>query len=108
MNSEHQADTIARSLAQSPPGTFKLFRRSRTGVEGTVEDHLQNMHEIGARVQYALQCGCLLEAIPLRLQIMYFWLWVYFVNEAPTGTQRKKEFGALLDQCERLGLPSNL
>lgn len=41
MNSEHQADTIARSLAQFPPGTFKLFRRSRTRVEGTVEDHLQ-------------------------------------------------------------------
>jgi len=55
-----------------------------------------------------LQCGCLLEVISLRLQIMDYWLRVYFVNEAPTGTQRKKEFGALLDQCERLGLPSNL
>lgn len=100
---DSHTEGMARALESAPPGTFKLFRGSGTGVEDTIQTHLENLGNISQRIERANAAGCFVEVISLRLQIMDFWLRVYFVNCASEGAQRQREFGRLLDQCKELG-----
>ena len=99
---------IKRALASHPPGTFKLFRGTGTGAEENIETHLKNLEDVGRRIKRAIQAECYVEVISLRIQIVDYWLRIYFVNKAHTGMKRRREFGGLLDQCKELGFDNEL
>jgi hypothetical protein len=42
------------------------------------------------------------------MQVIDFWLRVYFANRAPAGEKREREFGRLLTQCHELGIAQDL
>lgn len=105
---EKGASEIAAALASAPRRTFKLFRGTGTGVEENIEAHLQNFSSVGQRIERAKTAGCLIEVISLRLQIMDFWLRMFFVNTVLAGKRCQREFGRLLDQCKELGLSQEL
>jgi len=104
MNEINQVEVISRALASSPPGTYKLYRGEGTGVDIDIEKHMRNLASVGKYIKHAKEVGCLIEAISLRLQVIDYWLRVFFVNRAPSGVKRQREFGRLLDQCINLGL----
>lgn len=108
MQSKNDNESLIRALANSPPGTFKLYCGSGTGADDNILDHLKNINTIGDRIKHAINAGCLLEVISLRLQIIDYWLRVYFVNKAKLAKKRGKEFGLLLGQCKNLGFDQGL
>jgi hypothetical protein len=108
MDMENQAEAIRKALSTSPYGTFKLFRGDGTGVDETIEQHMKNHEKFGLRIKHAKEVGCWIEVISLRLQVIDYWLRVYFVNRAPIGNSRRREFGRLLEQCRELGLENNI
>jgi hypothetical protein len=91
-----------------PEGTFRLFRADRVGTEKRIQQHLSNLDEISSRINHAATSGCSIELISLRLQVIDFWLRVFFSNRAPADLAREREFGRLLRQCFDLGLPEPL
>jgi hypothetical protein len=108
MDTERQAEAIRKALATSPYGTFKLFRGEGAGIDETIEQHMKNHEIFGLRIKHAKDVGCWIEVISIRLQVIDYWLRVYFVNKAPVGYIRRKEFGRLLNQCREFGLGINL
>jgi len=99
---------LFHKVENSPLGTFRLFRATGAGTEERIKIHLQNLDEITERLRYAVGVGCVIEVISLRLQVIDFWLRIYFTNRAPAGTKREREFGRLLDQCRQIHLPDDL
>ncbi|MGZ8874793.1 MAG: hypothetical protein ACXW1E_08745, partial [Halobacteriota archaeon] len=97
-----------KELATSPYGIFKLFRGEGTGVDEAIEQHMENHEKFGLRIKHAKDVGCWIEVISIRLQVIDYWLRVYFVNKAPVGYMRRKEFGRLLNQCREFGLGINI
>jgi hypothetical protein len=91
-----------------PPGTFKLYRAVGAGIEENIQQHLKNLDKLKERIKHSVAAGCLIEVISIRLQIIDYWLRIYFVNHPSSSSRRKKEFGALLDQCHKIGLPDDL
>ena len=104
MSKINQIEAISLALASSPPGTYKLYRGDGTGVDIDIEKHMRNLGSVGKHIKHAKEVGCLIEIISLRLQVIDYWLRVYFVNFAPSNVKRQREFGRLLDQCINLGL----
>src|SRR5687767_1500150 len=84
-------------------GTFKVFHAEGIGVEDKIKQHFANFEELAHRIKTAEAAGCLIEVISLRLQVIDYWLRIYFVHHA-AGEHRRKKFGALLKQCKALGL----
>jgi len=91
-----------------PEGTFRLFRADGVGTEERIQQHLLNFDELSSRINHAINSGCVIETISLRLQVMDFWMRVFFSNRAPASQTREREFGRLLKQCFDLGMPDVL
>lgn len=101
-------ESLINALETNPVGTFKIFKGTGTGVERNINVHLNNMQEVQTRIDNALANNCYIEVLSLRIQVMDYWLRIYFVNKSGNDDKRKREFGALLDQCKELGLDSDL
>lgn len=95
-------------VEKSTPGTFKLFSAQDTGVEQRIQQHLSNLDEIQRRIRESVTAGCQIEAISIRLQVIDYWLRLYFANRSISTVKRRREFGGLLDQCRNLGLEATL
>lgn len=91
-----------------PSGTFKYYKGVGTGIERFLETHVQNIRDVGKRIGRAKRAGCYIETISLRLQIIDFWLRIFFVNKAAIGQKRRWMFGELLEQCKEIGLKDDL
>lgn len=102
------AAQIAAAVQKAPLGTYKRYLSAGTGVDFDIHQHIKNLRQISDRIQHAQEHGCLLEVIDLRFQTIDFWLRIYFVNRAPCGSQRPKEFGRLLNECHQRGLKGAL
>jgi|GEM_PF-2392722 len=96
---------IVRSL---PSGTFKYYKGVGTGIERFLESHMLNIRDIGKRIGRAKRAGCYIETISLRLQIIDFWLRIFFVNKGEIGQKRKWMFDELLEKCKTIGLEDDL
>jgi hypothetical protein len=83
-----------------PQDSFRLFRHPEPGVDMNIAG--RNHAVIHEKAQHALEAGCFIEALSLRLLYIEHWLKIYVFNVQPTGTVPKKMFGVLLDQCEKL------
>lgn len=100
---------IVKEIANAPQGTLKLYKGNDIGLsENSIITHMDNTQNIGKRIDAAINAGCFIEALSLRLQIVDFWLRIYFRNTRNEGEQRRREFGRLLDQCKKLGLDNSL
>jgi hypothetical protein len=99
---------LFRRVETEPPGTFKLYHAVGTGVEDRIHQHLKNIDELKERIKRCVATGCLIEVISIRLQIIDYWLRIYFVNHPASKPPRRKEFGALVNQCHELGLSDEL
>ena len=99
---------IAHKAMTLPHGSLRRFKGSGTGTEEDVEAFLVNQQEIGTKIVEARAAGCHLEELSLIVQIIDFWLRVWFVNTASPGQLRTREFGGLLSQCVKLGFDSAL
>lgn len=108
MSPDNTNDEIAHAVSSAPMGTYKLYHGTGTGVENNILTHQGNMREIGYRINYAKSVNCQIEVISIRLQIIDYWLRIFFVNKANDTEQREREFGRLLQQCNRLGLSDEL
>jgi hypothetical protein len=108
MSKENHTDVLLKAIASEPPGTYKKFIGEGTGIENNLPNFIQNMPEVGGRVEHAWRSGCWIEAISLRHQEIDYWLRVYFVNNALPGENRPWESGRLLNRCRELGLDSDL
>jgi hypothetical protein len=103
---ENKIDEINKELKSEPEGTFKLFHGSNIGVAEDINQHINNHNEINQRISNAVQAGCYIEVISLRLQVIDYWLRIFVVNQSPEEN-REREFGRLLKQCYELGLNKN-
>lgn len=108
MGNRNTTTQIKQALSSHPPGTFKLFRGAGTGADENIEVHLKNLVDVGRRIDKAIRTECYVEVISLRIQIVDYWLRVYFVNKAMAGVKRQREFGRLLEQCKELGFNAQL
>lgn len=100
---------LIREIAIAPYGTYKLYHGSDIGHdEDSINTHLSNLHNIGQRIEAAIKSGFLIEALSLRLQVIDFWLRIYYRNQRKVDEKRQREFGRLLDQCKDLGLDKDL
>jgi hypothetical protein len=95
-------------IETEPEGTFRLFKADGVGTEERIQQHLSNYDEIASRIAHAVQSECLIEVVSLRLQVMDYWMRVYFSNRASEGQTREREFGRLLRQCLDLAMPQAL
>ena len=94
---------LFRRVESSPEGTFKLFIAEGVGTEENIGQHLNNIDVVSEKISKAATNGCFIELISLRLQVIDFWLRIYFYNVPDNTEQREREFGRLIKQCFRLG-----
>ncbi len=103
------SNEIVHQVASAPGGTYKLYKGSDIGLdEDSINTHLSNLQGISERIQIAIDLGFHIEVLSLRLQIIDFWLRIYYRNKRPEGEQRQREFGRLIDQCKNLGFNTDL
>ncbi len=93
-------------VEHEPPGTFRMYHAVGVGTEDHIKQHIANHDELQRRLQHSFRTQCFLETISLRLQIIDFWLRIYFV--AHSTDRRRREFGALIEQCASVGLSQSL
>jgi hypothetical protein len=92
------SDDIRKRVESAPVGTYRVYRGSDIGLdENSINTHLKNLDGIGQRIQAAIEAGFLIEALSLRLQIIDYWLRIYFRNKRAQGEERQRQFGRLLD-----------
>jgi hypothetical protein len=89
------------------PGTFRLISAVNAGIEERIQQHLRALDDIHELIQRSVAGGFHIEAISLRLQVVDYWLRIYLTNRDPRVT-RRREFGALLEQCHELGLEDSI
>lgn len=83
-------DTV-EEIANAPQGTFKLYRGNDIGHdENSINTHLNNIQNVGKKIDAAINAGFFIEALSLRLQIVDFWLRIYFRNTRNEGEQRAR------------------
>lgn len=103
------SNDMVKQIANAPQGTFKLYRGNDIGLDkNSIKIHLNNIQNVGKRIDAAINAGFLIEALSLRLQVVDYWLRIYFRNTRNEGEQRQQVFGRLLGQCKRLGLDNSL
>ena len=95
-------------VENEPPGTFKILTAVGAGVEAYIQQHLKNYAELQSRITHGANAGCFIEVISIRLQVIDFWLRIYFANQRATNYDRRREFGALVSQCHALGLSDDV
>jgi hypothetical protein len=103
------SNQIVEQVAIAPNGTYKLYHGSDIGHdEDSINTHLSNLQNISEKIQKAIDSEFYIEALSLRLQIVDFWLRVFYRNKRNIGEQRQREFGRLIDQCKKLGMDQPL
>ncbi|MBK9391887.1 MAG: hypothetical protein IPN68_17465 [Bacteroidetes bacterium] len=107
---EPSADDLQlyHKVENSPVGTWKMYPATGVGVEENISQHWQNIIELRGRVKHSLATHCFIEALSIRLQIIDYWLRLFFSNRATPGQKREREFGRLLKQVFDLGLSKEL
>lgn len=96
----------------SPPNTFWSLPNLRTIGVVDFKRAVQNLEEGADRARHAMENGCYLEVISLRLQHIEFWLRLFWVAENQKCSifepDDRRPFGAIVCDCARLGLCHNL
>ncbi|MEH2011965.1 hypothetical protein [Nostoc sp.] len=96
----------------SPPGTFvKGPNFTSLGIVD-VQRAFRNLQEGGVRCKHAMEQGCFIEVITLRVQHTELWLRMYWVIKNKKGkifsSKDKRTFGQIIKECNALGLDPNL
>lgn len=96
----------------SPPTTFKSGPNLlKIGVTD-IKKAFQNYKEGKDRSRHALQNGCYLEVISLRIQHAEFWLRIFYVVKNKRGKifdpNDKRTFGVIINDCKQLGFSHDL
>jgi len=91
----------------SPSGTFKTFPNLVTMGVVDVGRAFDNSKEGPSRSRHALEQGCYLEVISLRLQHAEFWLRMFWVAKNRRGSifaqNDRRAFGVIIKDCSDLG-----
>jgi hypothetical protein len=96
----------------SQTGAFKKGPNMLTMGVTDVRRAFENFKEGPARTRHALENGCYLEVISLRLQHSEFWLRMFWVNKNKDrkifDPDDKRTFGKIIQDCYDLGFRSDL
>ena len=96
----------------SAPATFKLGPNLLSIGVIDLEKAFENFKDGPKRSQHALQNGCYIEVISLRLQHAEFWLRIFYVAKNKKGKifepDDKRTFGVIINDCKQLGFSSDL
>lgn len=106
-------DAEMRELVQlSPKGTFKKGPNVLDLGVIDLEQFHRNITEISDRAKYALDIGCYLEVLSLRLQYYDLLLRIFWIVKNTKGkifsSKDKRMFGELIKDCAVLGLDHSL
>lgn len=78
----------------------------------SVEQAVTNIAELMTRADRAVELGCYIEAMSLRLQHMELWLRIYWIARNGTGrlfeSDDRRTFGQIITDCERVGFDTDL
>jgi hypothetical protein len=106
-------ELLEEMIELEPPDAQFLALPSATqfGV-GNVEQFLANTHDIQGRHKRAMDQGCFIEVIAIRVQHIELWLRMYWVVKNPDGgalsADDRRTFGMIINDCAQLGLPDDL
>ena len=96
----------------SPSGAFNTGPNLVTMGVVDVATAFDNFKEGPSRSKHALEQGCYLEVISLRLQHAEFWLRMFWVAKNKQGSifapADKRTFGVIINDCSNLGFRSDL
>lgn len=96
----------------SPPGAFKTGPNLLTLGVVDVNQFYSNFKEGPERAKKAFEAGCYMEVLSLRLQHIELWLRMFWVAGNKDGrifeSTDRRPFGAILKDCEKVGLAPNL
>ena len=96
----------------SPEGSFMILPNVKTMGVLDIERSHKNFQEGPHRSRHAFEQGCYLEVISLRIQHTEFWLRMYWVAKNAKGKifeeNDRRTFGAIINDCSRLGFRSDL
>ena len=105
-------DEMAEFIRLSPPGSFKSGPNLITMGVVDIGKAFENLKEGSSRTKHALEQGCYLEVISLRLQHAELWLRMFWVVRNNRGRifepNDKRAFGAIISDCSNLGFRSDL
>jgi hypothetical protein len=109
-NDQPSADdlNLYREVENSPAGSYKMFIATGAGIEENINQHMQNIRELKIRINHANSVNCFIEVISIRLQIIDYWLRLFYSSKAKSAEKREREFGRFLKQSFDLGLDKNL
>ena len=96
----------------SPGGTFKSLPNLKNLGVVDIERAFQNFKEGPDRAMHAMEKGCYIEVISLRLQHAEFWLRTFWVVKNGSGKifgpNDKRTFGKIIEDCANLGFRQDL
>ena len=96
----------------SPSGSFKSAPNLKTMGIIDINQAFENYKEGIERSRHALENGCYLEVISLRLQHIEFWLRMFWVARNKKGKifdiNDKRTFGVIINDCANLEFRSDL
>ncbi len=96
----------------SPPGSFKSGPNLKALGVADVDRAFKNLREGPERNKRALENGCYLEVISLRLQHIELWLRMFWVARNKKGKildpNDKRTFGVVVNDCAVLGFRPDL
>jgi hypothetical protein len=96
----------------SPSGTFKTGPNLIAMGVVNVDMAFGNFKEGPDRTKHALEQGCYLEVISLRLQHAELWLRMFWVAKNQQGRifepDDRRTFGAIINDCSNLGFRQDL
>ena len=105
-------DEMAELIRLSPPGTFKKGPNLTTMGIVDIGRAFDNLKEGPSRTKHALDQGCYIEVISLRLQHAELWLRMFWVvknrRKHIFESNDKRTFGAIVNDCSSLGFRSDL
>ena len=90
-------------LKSKPAGSIKYYYGHGSGSENDIDQFLKNRDELQTRLFHAMKSHCYIEVISINLQVIDYWLRIYFLNKN-SEKKREREFGRVMDQCKELGL----
>ena len=105
-------DEMAELIRLSPTGTFKTGPNLITMGVVNIGTAFDNLKEGPSRTKHALEQGCYLEVISLRLQHAELWLRMFLVVKNKCGQifepNDKRTFGVIINDCSNLGFRPDL
>lgn len=106
-------EEMQKLIRLNPSGTFKTGPNLVTMGVVDVVKAFNNSKEGPSRARHALEQGCYLEVISLRLQHAEFWLRMFWVAKNGRGSifakdDRPRTFGVIIKDCSDLGFRLDL